>query len=50
MTKELFANKGIECRSCNNHAQDTEELILWLKIVTKVRHDIESERKRPAYP
>jgi hypothetical protein len=50
MMKELFTNKGIECQSCNSHAQDAEELIFRLKIVTKVRRDIESERKRPAYP
>jgi hypothetical protein len=48
--KELFATKGIECRSCNRHAQNAEELELQLKMVMKVIRDIESAKKRPVYP
>jgi hypothetical protein len=48
--KELFATKGTECRSCNRHEQNAEELELWLKTVMKVIRDIKSARKRPVYP
>jgi hypothetical protein len=47
--KELFATKETEGRSCNRHGQNTEELELQLKMVTKVIRDIESARKRLVY-
>jgi hypothetical protein len=47
--KELFATKGNERQICNRHAQNTEELELRLKMVTKVIRDIESAMKRLVY-
>jgi hypothetical protein len=48
--KKLFASKGTERRSYNRRAQNTEELELRLRMVTKVIRDIESARKRLVYP
>jgi hypothetical protein len=47
---ELFATRGTEHRSYNRHAQNTKELELRLRMVTKVICDIESTRKRLVYP
>jgi hypothetical protein len=50
MMKELFATRGTERRSYNRHAQNAEELELWLKMVTKVIRDIKLAWKRLVYP
>jgi hypothetical protein len=49
-TKELFATKGTECRSCNRYAQNAEGLEPRLNMVTMIRRGSELERKRPVYP
>jgi hypothetical protein len=49
-TEKSTISNETECRSCNKHVQSDEGWQLQLKVVMKVKRDVEPKRKRPVNP